>query len=203
MSTVQEFSKLNGYAVKDATARQQVSDLTVAVGNKVGTTDIVDNLLSDATNKPLSAKQGKVLSEAVSNARRVADGNAEDLAELEETVNQNSSSIGNLGERIEDLENKNANYLSIDSTAQDFNNALEEYRSNAIPIVYFNNAGDVCTLASYIDTEDVAPIVYFVNAREKKLYEVITHSSNLHVTERDLDKPITVSYSNEELTIGE
>lgn len=51
-----EFSKLNGYDVKDATARQ-------ALTGKVNTTDIVDALTSDAANKPLSAKQGKALDE--------------------------------------------------------------------------------------------------------------------------------------------
>ena len=57
----QEFAKLNGYEVKDAKARQQISELDTAVKNKLGTTDVVNDLTSEDTTKPLSAKQGKEL----------------------------------------------------------------------------------------------------------------------------------------------
>lgn len=167
----QEFSKLNGYSVKDATAREQISGLNQTMGNKVNTSDIVDNLTTEAADKPLSAKQGKELSD-----------------------------------RLTDIETKTYNQLTSESTSKDFEDALDAYNDNAVPIVYIDSNDVVCSLISAFDMQEVAaPVCYFLNADAKEIIGVSNLGSTLNFTRKKLDNPISVSYveANEELTIGE
>jgi len=69
-------TKLNALADSDDTTLDQLSEIVAYIKNnknlidgittgKVSVDDIVDSLTSTATNKPLSAKQGKVLKDMV------------------------------------------------------------------------------------------------------------------------------------------
>ena len=69
-------AKLNALADSDDTTLDQLSEIVAYIKNnkslidgittgKVSVTDIVDNLTSPATNKPLSAKQGKILKDLI------------------------------------------------------------------------------------------------------------------------------------------
>lgn len=71
-------TKLNALADSDDTTLDQMSEIVTYIKNnknlidgittsKVSVSDIVDNLTSIATNKPLSAKQGKVLKDLIDN----------------------------------------------------------------------------------------------------------------------------------------
>lgn len=70
--------KLNGIADSDDTTLDQLSEIVSYIKSnktlidqittsKINVADIVDNLSSDNTNKPLSAKQGKVLNQLIEN----------------------------------------------------------------------------------------------------------------------------------------
>ena len=69
-------TRLNALADSDDTTLDQLSEIVAYIKsnrtlietittNKVNVADIVDNLTSTATNKPLSAKQGKVLNDLI------------------------------------------------------------------------------------------------------------------------------------------
>ena len=52
-------------SIGDGTVTNALTTLNTAVGKKVNTTDIVDNLTSTSTNQPLSANMGKALNDAL------------------------------------------------------------------------------------------------------------------------------------------
>ena len=81
-------TRLNALADSDDTTLDQLSEIVAYIKsnrslienvttNKVNVTDIVDNLTSTATNRPLAAKQGKVLNDLIS-ALTAAVGNKVD-----------------------------------------------------------------------------------------------------------------------------
>lgn len=65
--------------------------------SKVSVSDVVDNLNSDISNKPLSAKQGKVLRNLVNT--KVDEGVAELRQAIEQTIEENS--INNFAQKVE------------------------------------------------------------------------------------------------------
>lgn len=77
-----------GKAYKDQNGN--VIDTTYATkiedGLKVAIADIVDNLTTTATNKPLSANQGKLLKDAIDNINALLQSNDTDLDQLQEIV---------------------------------------------------------------------------------------------------------------------
>lgn len=77
-------ARLNALADSDDTTLDQLSEIVAYIKsnrtlienvttNKVNVTDIVDNLTSTATNKPLSAKQGKILNNLISTLTEAAN----------------------------------------------------------------------------------------------------------------------------------
>ena len=77
-------TRLNALADSDDTTLDQLSEIVAYIKsnrtlienvttNKVNVTDILDNLTSTATNKPLSAKQGKVLNDLINALSNVVD----------------------------------------------------------------------------------------------------------------------------------
>lgn len=83
-------TRLNALADSDDTTLDQLSEIVAYIKsnrtliesittNKVSVTDIVDNLTSTATNKPLSAKQGKVLKDLIDS--QTADGGDADTVD--------------------------------------------------------------------------------------------------------------------------
>ena len=61
-----------------AASEEEVSDIVEEVlgsgtGNLLRSTDIIDNLTTTSTDKPLSANQGKVLNEAISSVSQIAN----------------------------------------------------------------------------------------------------------------------------------
>lgn len=186
----QEFSKLNGYLVKDATARQQISDLTTQHNtDKQGLQDQIDGL----------EVQTQLATENFVDA-------FSRIAELETESGQAETDISNLTERVTDIENKTYNQLTSESTSDDFEDALDAYNDNAVPIVYIDNNNIVCSLISAFDmAEDAAPVCHFLNAQTKEIIGVSNLGSTLNFTRKNLDNPISISYveADEELTIGE
>ena len=80
-------TRLNTLADSDDTTLDQLSEIVAYIKsnrglienvttNKVNVTDIIDNLTSSATNKPLAAKQGKVLKDLITTLASIVDGKA-------------------------------------------------------------------------------------------------------------------------------
>ena len=78
-------NRLNALADSDDTTLDQLSEIVSYIKNnkslidgittnKVNVSDIIDNLTSNVTNKPLSAKQGKVLKDLIDTLTSVVDG---------------------------------------------------------------------------------------------------------------------------------
>ncbi len=78
-------TRLNTLADSDDTTLDQLSEIVAYIKNnktlidgittsKVNVSDIIDNLTSSITNKPLSAKQGKVLKELITTLTSTVDG---------------------------------------------------------------------------------------------------------------------------------
>lgn len=61
---------------------QKVQELTNLINTKASQADIVDNLTSDATNKALSAKQGKVLKGLVDGVTTTGISKSNNLSDL-------------------------------------------------------------------------------------------------------------------------
>ncbi len=66
------FSLHSDYMVRITRIEENISTNATNIDKKINTTDIVDNLASDATNKPLSAKQGKTLKTQLDGAELIA-----------------------------------------------------------------------------------------------------------------------------------
>ena len=63
-------------SIGDGTVTNALTTLNTAVGKKVNTADIVNNLTSTSTTQPLSANMGKTLNDAKANASDLATTNA-------------------------------------------------------------------------------------------------------------------------------
>ena len=90
-------STYTGEASEDKTKLANIAHLdllksmiSTALGNKINSADIVDNLSSDSESKPLSAKQGKVLAGAIA----TAESNAKDLANATGTLSISHGGTG-------------------------------------------------------------------------------------------------------------
>lgn len=66
-------------SIGDGTVTNALTTLNTAVGKKVNTTDIVNNLTSTSTNQPLSANMGKALNDAKANMAAVTTGSLYDI----------------------------------------------------------------------------------------------------------------------------
>ena len=89
---------------------------------KININDLVNNLTSTFTDKPLSAAQGKVLKDLIDNLNTILTSNDTSLDELQEIVNfikQNKSILNTLGisniAGLEDILNSKVNASEIES----------------------------------------------------------------------------------------
>ena len=96
-----------GMVYNDMSLYYTKTEVNNALASKVNTTDIVDNLTSTATNKPLSANQGKVLKDAV-DARYTK-------TESDNTFAPKSTAITHTGSQLQDYSGNNI-YPNIDGT---------------------------------------------------------------------------------------
>ena len=78
-------------------------DLVSALNGKLNVSDVVNNLTSEETSKPLSAKQGKVLSDAITTETNRATGVEETL---QSSINTLSSDISTETSRATTRENE-------------------------------------------------------------------------------------------------
>lgn len=83
---------------------QKVQELTNLINTKASQADIVDNLTSDATNKALSAKQGKVLKGLVDSVTTTAEANKQKIEAMEPKVTANTSAVATLTSKVSTLE---------------------------------------------------------------------------------------------------
>ena len=94
---------MSGYGILDAYTKEAVNllladkinstavytktELNSLLAAKVNALDIINNLTSSDTNKPLSANQGKVLKQHIDNINTVLTSDDSTLDELQEIVN--------------------------------------------------------------------------------------------------------------------
>ena len=105
----------------------------------VNVSDIVDNLTSTATNKPLSAKQGKVLKDTVD-----TKANASDVYTKQETYNSNEidTMFDDVGDILENKANVDGNYPTMTTgNAEQLISSIGE-EDNA-PYLYRTSGGSV------------------------------------------------------------
>ena len=98
-STVDVATSLAVKTVNDK-VNDNSSDIEVLENSKVEITDIVDNLTSTATNRTLSANQGKMLKELIDNINTLIASDDTTLDEIQEIVNyikQNKTDLETLG----------------------------------------------------------------------------------------------------------
>ncbi len=77
-----------------------ISQIASLETNKVNLSDIVNTLSSEATNKPLSAKQGAVLKQLIDNINTLIasdDTTLDEVQEIVDFIKQNKSDLDNLG----------------------------------------------------------------------------------------------------------
>lgn len=82
VSTVIESKKNEVLTTMRGELSQKVQELTNLINTKASQADIVDNLTSDATNKALSAKQGKVLKGLVDGVTTTGISKSNNLSDL-------------------------------------------------------------------------------------------------------------------------
>lgn len=104
VSTVIESKKNEVLTTMRGELSQKVQDLTDLINTKASTADIVDNLTSDATNKALSAKQGKVLKGLVDGVTTIAEANKQKITDMEPKVTANTSAVATLTSKVSTLE---------------------------------------------------------------------------------------------------
>lgn len=119
-------TRLNALADSDDETLDQLSEIVAYIKankgliegvttSKVNVADIVDDLITEATNKPLSAKQGKVLNDAITT--HTGDTTVHITAEERTKWNSaaDSSAVTDLSGRVETVEAA----LAADITADD------------------------------------------------------------------------------------
>ena len=115
---VADSNKLNGQL---ASYYAVASDTTTAINAKVNITDIVNNLTSTDTTKPLSANQGKVLKGFIDSINTILTSNDTSLDQLQEIVNyikQNKTVLDTLAiSNIAGLVSALAGKLGVNDTA--------------------------------------------------------------------------------------
>lgn len=74
-------------SIGDGTVTNALTTLNTAVGKKVNTTDIVNNLTSTSTNQPLSANMGKTLNDALSSKVGNNQGGANPVTFIQQANN--------------------------------------------------------------------------------------------------------------------
>lgn len=72
--------------------------------------DIVDNLTTTSTDKPLSANQGKVLNEAISSVSQIANDGKDLGAAANAQAQTNKSNIESLNQKVININNSLSNY---------------------------------------------------------------------------------------------
>lgn len=186
-SDINEIStRLNALADSDDETLDQLSEIVAYIKSnkslidnittsKVSVSDIVDNLTSTATNKPLSAKQGKVLNSLISALTSVVGNkvdkvNGKDLS-TNDFTNEEKEKIANLLKRFavggQTLFNKPSDFPN-DGSSFGVSNGFELYEGFVIPkysrIIFINYGGN-----------DAALIAIDVDA---KLYVAFRNNSN-------------------------
>lgn len=104
VSTVIESKKNEVLTTMRSELSQKVQELTNLINTKASQADIVDNLTSDATNKALSAKQGKVLKGFVDSVTTTAEANKQKIEAMEPKVTANTSAVATLTSKVSTLE---------------------------------------------------------------------------------------------------
>lgn len=96
-----------------AASQEEVSEIVDEVlgsGALLKTTDVVDNLTTTSTDKPLSANQGKVLNESISSVSQIAN-DGKDLGTAANTQAQtNKNNIESLNQSIININNSLSDY---------------------------------------------------------------------------------------------
>lgn len=98
-----------------AASEEEVSDIVEEVlgsgtGNLLRSTDIIDNLTTTSTDKPLSANQGKVLNEAISSVSQIANEGKGLGAAANAQAQTNKGNIESLNQNIININESLNNY---------------------------------------------------------------------------------------------
>ncbi|MDE6024224.1 MAG: tail fiber domain-containing protein [Lachnospiraceae bacterium] len=161
-------NRLNALADSDDTTLDQLSEIVAYIKsnrtlienvttNKVNVSDVIDNLTSTATNKPLSANQGKILKDFIDdiiialsevdtkittskndtiNFCESTYAKKQEVSEINRGVGLMQSAISLHGQRITDLETTVNNMEGINTedlvTTTDLNNALTNINTNSV-----------------------------------------------------------------------
>ena len=149
-------NRLNALADSDDTTLDQMSEIVTYIKNnkslidgittgKVSVSDIVDNLTSSATNKPLSAKQGKALKDLI------------DGIVIPTNVSAFNNDAGYLTEHQDISGKANAADLSTVATSGSYNDLSNKPTIPTVPtnVSAFNN--DAGYLTSYTETDPTVP----------------------------------------------
>lgn len=137
------------------------SDIRQLLTGKVNISDIVNNLTTNATDKPLSAAQGAVLRSKAENAREEAENaftqaeiaisNASDASHAAEnaqwTANQASSFAQDVSDRVDNLTKDFASKAYLVGVFEELKTALETYNGEMAIAVLDRAILDLSTLA--------------------------------------------------------
>ena len=116
------------------------------------------------------------------------------------------SSISDHNDRLIALETMPVcNNIDRQSSIDDYNNAMEAYIDNGVPIV-FTNGDNTCAFMTFINDADLGPSTLFFDAGATKIIKVNVSGEKLEVQELSLDTDIVIdtgyNEETEELTIG-
>ena len=152
--------RLNALADSDDTTLDQMSEIVSYIKynrslingidtNKVDVSDIINNLTSNNTDKPLSAKQGRILKSLI---------DAIPTVELDETLTDNTKAApaGMVGELKSDLETESANSRK----------AIAELNDKKITKFYASNLGE--TTLNDSDNGKISDMLIYGKSEQKK-----------------------------------
>lgn len=173
----QEFSNLNGYAVKDATARQQIDALNTTVAeNSLGVSSLTTQVNNHTT----------------------------DIEGLQNSQNETNAALSGIGNRVSALESVEPSYVydGSTSTVNDYTIALTAFENNGTPIIF--DDGEKCAYLGQTDDTAANIVVSFFKASTNQIVRC-TLEDGVTVEYVDIDASITTYYDEktETLTIGE
>ena len=172
----------------DSADYAKTADVKTELDKKVSTTDIVDSLVSDATNKPLSAAQGKALDTKISDLATTVEENYAKKTNLHSHENKTVLD-GITEEKVTAWDNAQENVIEtvkVNSTALTPSNKavnidLSDYaKKTDIPTTLPANGGNSDTVNSHTVNSDVPANAKFTDTvyDDSSLSSKVTQNTN-------------------------
>jgi len=118
--------------------------------NKVSVSDIIDNLTSEVANKPLSAKQGKVLKGLIDSLTSRVSGNEDNISDNADRILVNAGAISAEEARAKGEENAiKTRVTALENATPTYDSAMSNTSTNAVQnnVIYaFLNARGLITV---------------------------------------------------------